>query len=166
MGYFVVTNLRLLSGWHWGWQPECQTHIGREKPGEDFCTRLWMESWRPIKKHCPTLKAKEFINMWPWTTKQVRRVNTMSWINKLSIDVWFVRIGQHLAEIQLFENLESEGAKKKKKKEKIAFKVVQMKFLARHITNQKWGFYIFTGGNVQNIFMEHNLYLICQWFLA
>ncbi len=34
-------------------------------------------------------------------------------INKLSIDVWFVRIGQYLAEIQLFENLESEGANKK-----------------------------------------------------
>jgi len=33
----------------------------------------------------------------------------------LSIDVWFVRIGQYLAEIQLFEHLESEGAKKKKK---------------------------------------------------
>ncbi len=37
-----------------------------------------------------------------------------SWINKLSTDVWFVRIGQYLAEIQLFENLESEGAKKSK----------------------------------------------------
>ncbi len=35
-------------------------------------------------------------------------------INKLSIDVWFVMIGQYLAEIQLFENLESEGAKKSK----------------------------------------------------
>ncbi len=33
-------------------------------------------------------------------------------IIKLSIDVWFVRIGQYLAEIQLFENLEPEGAKK------------------------------------------------------
>ncbi len=33
-------------------------------------------------------------------------------INKLSIDVWFIRIGQYLVEIQLFENLESEGAKK------------------------------------------------------
>ncbi len=32
--------------------------------------------------------------------------------NKFSIDVWFVRIGQHLADVQLFENLESEGAKK------------------------------------------------------
>ncbi len=35
-------------------------------------------------------------------------------INNLSTDVWFVRIGQYLAEIQLFENLESEGAKKSK----------------------------------------------------
>ncbi len=43
-----------------------------------------------------------------------------SWINKLSIGVWFM-IEQYLAEIQLFENLE--GAKKKKK---IAFKVVQI----------------------------------------
>ncbi len=30
-------------------------------------------------------------------------------MNKLSIDVWFVMIGQYLAEIRLFENLESEG---------------------------------------------------------
>ncbi len=45
------------------------------------------------------------------------------WINKLSIDVWFVMIGQYLAEIQLFENLESEGAKKSKNWEKIAFNV-------------------------------------------
>ncbi len=35
-----------------------------------------------------------------------------NWINKLSIYVWFVRIRQYLAEIQLFEYLESEGAKK------------------------------------------------------
>ncbi len=44
--------------------------------------------------------------------------------------------------------------------EKIAFKVVQMKFLAMHITNQKWSFDVFTVGNFQNIFMEHDLYLI------
>ncbi len=74
-----------------------------------------------------------------------------SWINKL-----FVRIGQCLAEIQLFENLESEGAKKQNI-EKIAFKVVQMKFLAMHNTNQKLSFDIFTVGNLQNIFMEHDL---------
>ncbi len=49
-----------------------------------------------------------------------------------------------MAEIQLFENLESEGAKKNQNIEKITFKVVQMKFLAMHITNKKLGFYIFT----------------------
>ncbi len=68
-------------------------------------------------------------------------------------------IGQYLAEIQLFENLESEGAKNQNT-EKIAFKIVQMKFLAMHITNQKLSFYIFTVGNLQNIFMEHDLYLM------
>ncbi len=35
-----------------------------------------------------------------------------NWIYKISIDVWFVRIGQYFADIQLFENLESESAKK------------------------------------------------------
>ncbi len=44
--------------------------------------------------------------------------------------------------------------------EKIAFKVVQMKFLAMHITNQKLSFDIFMVENLQNIFMEHDLYLI------
>ncbi len=44
--------------------------------------------------------------------------------------------------------------------EKITFKIVQLKFLAMHITNQKWSFDIFTVGNLQNIFMEHDLYLI------
>ncbi len=44
--------------------------------------------------------------------------------------------------------------------EKITFKVVQMKFLAMHISNQKLSFDIFTVGNVKNIFMEHDLYLI------
>ncbi len=50
--------------------------------------------------------------------------------------------------------------------EKIAFKVVQMKFLAMHITSQKWSLDIFTVGNLQNIFMEHDLYLMSWWFLA
>ncbi len=44
--------------------------------------------------------------------------------------------------------------------EKITFKVVQMKFLAMHIANQKWNFDIFMVGNLQNIFMEHDLYLM------
>ncbi len=41
--------------------------------------------------------------------------------------------------------------------EKIAFKVVQMKFLAMHINNQNWHFDIFTVRNLQNIFLEHDL---------
>ncbi len=44
--------------------------------------------------------------------------------------------------------------------EKIAFKIVQMQFLAMHITNQKLSLAIFTVGNLQNIFMEHDLYII------
>ncbi len=44
--------------------------------------------------------------------------------------------------------------------EKIIFKVVQMKFLAMHITNQKLSFDIFTVGNFQNIFMEHDLNIL------
>ncbi len=43
--------------------------------------------------------------------------------------------------------------------EKIAFKVVQIKFLAMHI-NQKLSFDIFTVENLQNILMEHDHYLI------
>ncbi len=63
---------------------------------------------------------------------------------------------QCLAEIQLFENLESEGAKNQHI-ENIAFKPVQVKLLAMHITNQKLSFDIFT---VRNWNMEHDLYLI------
>ncbi len=53
--------------------------------------------------------------------------------------------------MQLFKNLESEGAKKNLNIEKIAFKVVQKKFLAI-LT------FLLT---LQNIFMEHDFYLIC-----
>ncbi len=61
-------------------------------------------------------------------------------------------IAQYLAEIQLFEYLEFEGAKKKNKNnnnnnnlntEKIAFKVVQIKLLAMHITDHKLSWYIY-----------------------
>ncbi len=43
--------------------------------------------------------------------------------------------------------------------EKMPFKVVQMKFLTMHFTNQKGSCEIFTVRNVLNIFMEHDLYL-------
>ncbi len=63
--------------------------------------------------------------------------------------------GQYLAKMQLFENLESE---KNLNIEKIAFiKVVQIMFLAMHITNQKLSFDLCM---VRHIFMEHDLYLI------
>ncbi len=65
-----------------------------------------------------------------------------SWINKLSIDVWFVRT--------IFSRdttIWKSGSCPKK-------------FLAMHITNQKLSFDIFTVGNLQNIFMEHDLYLM------
>ncbi len=35
-----------------------------------------------------------------------------------------------------------------------------MKFLAMHITNEKFSFDIFTVEYLQNIFMEHDLYLM------
>ncbi len=49
---------------------------------------------------------------------------------------------------------------KNRNTEKINFKVVQIKFLAMHITKQKSSFDIFTVGNSLNIFMEHDPYLI------
>ncbi len=50
--------------------------------------------------------------------------------------------------------------KRNKNIEKITFKVVQMKVLAMHITNLKFTFDILTVRNLQNIFMEHDLYLL------
>ncbi len=63
------------------------------------------------------------------------------------------------SKIPVFENLESEGAKINLNIEKMAFKIVQMTFLAMYITNQKFSFDIFAEGNVLNIFMEDDLYL-------
>ncbi len=69
-------------------------------------------------------------------------------------------IGQYLADIQLFENLEYEAVKKNHNIEKIAFKIVQMKFSAMHITIKKFSFDIFIVRYLNTIFMEHDLYLI------
>ncbi len=76
-----------------------------------------------------------------------------SWINNISIDVWFVMIGQYLRKRNL-------RVQKNINIEKIIFKVVQMKFLAMHISNKKLSFDIFTVGNVLNIFMEHDLNIL------
>ncbi len=48
--------------------------------------------------------------------------------------------------------------------EKISFKIVQIMFLAMHITNKKLSVYIFIVGNLQNIFIKHDL--ISKRFLA
>ncbi len=58
-------------------------------------------------------------------------------------------IGQYLKILQKNLNIE-----------KIIFKVVQMKFLAMHITNKKLSFDIFTVINLQNIFTEHDLNIL------
>ncbi len=44
--------------------------------------------------------------------------------------------------------------------EKIIFKVVQMKFLAMHITNQKISFDKLTVKKNHNIFIEHDLNIL------
>ncbi len=59
-----------------------------------------------------------------------------SWMDWLSVDVWFVMIGQYLAEIQVFEYLRMQ-TNTNLNIEKNTFKVVQIKFVAMHITNQK-----------------------------
>lgn len=43
--------------------------------------------------------------------------------NTVSIDVWFVRIEQYLAKVQLFKNLKSEGSQKSKYWEKLPLKL-------------------------------------------
>ncbi len=44
--------------------------------------------------------------------------------------------------------------------DKIIFKIVQMKFLAMNITNQKLSFDIFSVRNLLNIFIEHDLNIL------
>ncbi len=56
----------------------------------------------------------------------------------------------------IFVNLESEDAKKLNI-EKIIFKVVQMKILAMHITNQKLSNDAFMVVNLLNVLMEYYL---------
>ncbi len=60
-----------------------------------------------------------------------------------------VLLEQYLSEIQLAKN-------KNPNIEKITFKVVQMKFLAMHIANQKISVAIFMIDKWQTIFMEHD----------
>ncbi len=60
-----------------------------------------------------------------------------------------------MAETELFEYLESEDAKKSKILRKSPLKFSKLSYFLCILR-----FYICTVGNVQNIFMEHDLYLI------
>ncbi len=64
------------------------------------------------------------------------------WLRYNYFKIWNLRV-------QKYQNIE-----------KIAFKVVQIKSLAMHIPNKKISLYIFTVYNLQNIFKEHDLYLM------
>ncbi len=93
--------------------------------------------------------------MWPWTTKPVIRVNFFEieiedniWPRHNYLKIWNLRM----------QNCLYVRYKKYLNTEKITFKVVQMKSLAMHITNQKLCFDIFMVGNLQNIFMEHDIF--------
>ncbi len=108
--------------------------------------------------------------MWPWTAKQSLSVSffeiemytsTETWINKLSIEYGLSGSDNILRETTSWKIWNMRVQKKKSKYwENRPLKVVQIKFLAMHITNQKRGFDIFTVRHLQNIFMEHDLYLI------
>ncbi len=66
----------------------------------------------------------------------------------------FGLLGQYLAEMQLFENLESEGAKNRNI-EKITFKVLSNAYYWSKIK-----FWYIYSRKFTKIFMEHDLYLI------
>ncbi len=83
-----------------------------------------------------------------------------SWINNLSIDVCFFLGSDNIWPRYNYLKIWNLRVQKNDNIEKIAFKVVQMKFLAIHITNIKLSFDLFMVINLQNIFMEHDLYLI------
>ncbi len=91
--------------------------------------------------------------MWPWATKPFISVNFLLDRTIFGRDTTIWKTGIWVC-------------KKIPNTEKIAFKVVQMKSLAMHISNQKWTFDIFTVGKLLNMFMEHDLYIIslCKGF--
>ncbi len=91
--------------------------------------------------------------MWPWTAQLKGQFFAIemyasyeSGVNKLSIDVWFVMKEQYLATKYKrcnYLKIWNLRVYKKLNIKKIIFKVVQIKFLAMHITNQKLSFDIY-----------------------
>ncbi len=71
------------------------------------------------------------------------------WLRYNYLKIWNLRVQKkHIINKKTNQNTE-----------KITFSYVQVKFLAMHITNTTLRFDIFTVGHLQNIFMEHDLYL-------
>ncbi len=75
---------------------------------------MWFNQWVKSNYICdPGPQNQSGSVFWNWDLYVIwKQADVNNEINKLSIDEWFVRIGQYLAEIQLSENLKSEGAKK------------------------------------------------------
>ncbi len=94
------------------------------------CTELLLFNCAKVKTVFHSM-APLNLHLWPWTTKPVKRLHFF--IFGWDTTVWT---------------------------SEIAFKVVQIKFLAMHIIKQNLSFDIFTVGNVQNNFMEHDVNLI------
>uniref|UniRef100_A0A8C2IKJ2 Calcium-transporting ATPase n=1 Tax=Cyprinus carpio TaxID=7962 RepID=A0A8C2IKJ2_CYPCA len=91
----------------------------------------------------------------PQVIFQITALNVTQWLIVLKISLPVILLDELLKFIA--RNYLEPGKDLDEEPDKRA---VQMKFLAMHITNQKLSFNIFTEGNLQNIFMEHNLYLI------
>ncbi len=73
-------------------------------------------------------------------------------------------IGQYLAEIQLFENLESEGCKTNIYIEKSPLKLSKLSILQCILLIKNLVLIYSRVGHLLNIFMEHDLYLISHDF--
>ncbi len=104
-------------------------------------------------------------NLWPWTTKPVIRVlffiemhaSSESWINKLPL-MYGVLGSNNIWPRYNYLKIWNLRVQKNLNIEKTAFKVVQMKFLAMHITNQQIKFwYIYS--------RKFTKYLNGTWFL-
>ncbi len=102
--------------------------------------------------------------MWLKTTKPVISVSDLYIIWKLNKSAfhWCVVCYDRAIFWLIYNYLKicTPRVQKNRNIEKIALKVVQMKSLAMHITNKKLWLDIFMVGNLQNIFMKHDLYLI------
>ncbi len=93
---------------------------------------IWIWSYVTLD-HKTSLKCQFF---------KIEMHTSESWLNKLFIDVWFVMIGQYLADTTIWKS-GIWGCKKNLNIEKITFKVIQMKFLVMHIINQMEFWYIY-----------------------